>query len=75
METKEVKTSDNFVVGNECIESLAMILADCNTERMEKLDVKEMFTDYAVRFCQTLTKEELDDFIAHHVILGLIRSL
>ena len=75
MGTKEVKTSDNFVVGNECIESLAVILADCSIDRMRSLGVKEMFTDYAERFCQTLTSEELNDFIAHHVTLGIIRSL
>lgn len=75
METKEVKTKYGVLVDETRIETLAMILANCGEHRMELLDVKEKFTDYAERFVATLTNEELGDFIAHHVVIELMRHL
>ena len=72
METKEVKTKDGVIVEETRIETVAMILAHCSESRMEELDVKEKFMDYARRFVSTLTEEELSDFVAHHVVIMLI---
>ena len=72
METKEVKTKDGVIVEETWIETVAMILANCSESRMEDLDVKEKFMDYARRFIATLTEEELSDFVAHHVVIMLI---
>lgn len=72
METKEVKTKDGVIIEETRIETVAMILANCSESRMEDLDVKEKFMDYARRFGSTLTEEELSDFVAHHVVIMLI---
>lgn len=75
METKEVKTKDGVLVDKERLETLAMILANCGERRMELLNVKEKFTDYAERFIATLTDEEFSDFVAHHMVIELMRHL
>lgn len=75
METKEVKTRDGVLVDKTQIETLAMILANCSESRMETLGIKEKFMDYAARFAATLTKEELGDFVSHHVAIELMKHL
>jgi hypothetical protein len=74
-ETKEVKTKDGVLVEKERLETLAMILGNCGERHMEQLDVKEKFTDYAERFVATLTDKEFNDFVAHHVVIELMRHL
>ena len=75
METKEVKTKDGIIVSETRHEMVAMILSHCSESQMESLGVKEEFMDYAERFIATLTEDELGDFVAHHVIIELMRHL
>lgn len=75
METKEVKTKDGIIVSETRQETVAMILSHCSESRMEDLNVKEKFMDYAERFIATLTEDELGDFVAHHVVIELMNHI
>ena len=72
---KEVKTKDGVVVDTTRIETVAMILAHCSEERLERLNVKETFIDFAERFISTLTDEELGDFVAHNIVIELMNRI
>lgn len=70
-----METKDGVLVDETRVKTVAMILADCSEQRLELLGVKEKFADYAERFIATLTDEELGDFVAHHVVIELMRHI
>ena len=68
---RKIKTFDGEIVANEQIDCVAMILANCSETRMNLLGIREKFQTFAERFVSVLTQEEINEFIAHNVIIKI----
>ena len=69
---ERAKTKDGVFVEKERVKTVAMILANCSDDMMGTMDVKERFMDYAERFIATLTNDELNDFVAHNLVMMIM---
>lgn len=48
-----------------------MILGNCKTSRLESIGIKELVTRVTENFIKSNTKDDIDAFIRHHVVIGL----
>lgn len=67
----ELKTADGIEISETQKESLLMILGNCKTSRLESIGKKELVTRVTENFIKSNTKDDIDAFIRHHVVIGL----
>ena len=66
-----LKTADGIEISETQKESLLMILGNCKTSRLESIGMKELVTRVTENFIKSNTKDDIDAFIRHHVVIGL----
>lgn len=71
----EIKTKDGVTVVKERIDIVAILLSNCNEERMEAFGVRDTFQSLAEKFVSVLTDDELGDFIAHNATIKLLNII